>query len=307
MNASNFTDSVASTQATKDLPANVVKFLTQLQQSMMTEGAAYKAMAKSVKDEANRETLFKISDEITDQAESWEAYTGKKLKPDQGKVRHYARVARILGFTFAVKYMDKKKVKLVTHCEDLIDHLPEIKQLTDDECKRDKQLFALLNEKRLSYVGAMILGMNDAIVEITGTLAGLTLAMQNTRIIALSGLVTGIAATLSMAASEYLAERTDGKPDAKKSALYTGVAYALTVVLLLIPYLALPDNFYLLAMGIMLVVVVLILAAFNFYTSVAQDLPFKKRFGQMCAISLGVAALTFILGLLVKVFLGVDV
>lgn len=185
--------------------------------------------------------------------------------------------------------------------------MPEVEKMEADERDRDAKLFALLSEKRLSYVGAMILGMNDAIVEITGTLAGLTLAMQNTRLIALSGLITGVAATLSMAASEYLAERSDGKGDAAKSGLMTGGAYFITVVILLLPYLILDDKMYLLAMGIMLVLVVLILAGFNFYTSVARDVSFGKNFGQMCAISRGVAALSFVLGYAVRTFLGVDV
>ena len=80
----------------------------------------------------------------------------------------------------------------------------------------------------------MVLGMNDAMVEMTGTLAGLTLAMQNTRLIALSGLITGIAATLSMASSEYLSSKSEGRPDALKSASYTGIAYLVTVALLIL-------------------------------------------------------------------------
>ena len=52
----------------------------------------------------------------------------------------------------------------------------------------------------------------------------LTLAMQNTRLIALSGLITGIAATLSMASSEYLSSKSEGRPDAFKSATYTGIS-----------------------------------------------------------------------------------
>lgn len=87
----------------------------------------------------------------------------------------------------------------------------------------------------------------------------------------------------------------------------TGGAYFITVVILLLPYLILDDKMYLLAMGIMLVLVVLILAGFNFYTSVARDASFGKNFGQMCAISLGVAALSFVLGYAVRTFLGVDV
>ena len=58
----------------------------------------------------------------------------------------------------------------------------------------------------------MVLGMNDAMVEMTGTLAGLTLAMQNTRLIALSGLITGIAATLSMRRASTCRRRARGVP-----------------------------------------------------------------------------------------------
>lgn len=283
------------------------KVLLRIQQSETTEAAAYHAMASFIKDDANREALVKIADEVASQARALEAYTNSQVKPDERKVKRYARMAWLFGFTFAAKLMDRRKIKFVSHSKKLLDEIPEVEKMEADEQKREDELFGLLNEKRLSYVGAMILGMNDAIVEITGTLAGLTLAMQNTRLIALSGLITGVAATLSMAASEYLAERSDGKGDAAKSGLMTGGAYFITVVILLLPYLILDDKMYLLAMGIMLVFVVLILAAFNFYTSVARDVPFGKNFGQMCAISLGVAALSFVLGYAVRTFLGVDV
>lgn len=287
--------------------ADIQKILLRIQQSEMTEAAAYHAMADAIKDEHNREALTRVADEIASQAKALETYTNKQLAADERKVKRYARMARIFGFTFAAKLMDRRKIKFVNHSKKLLSEMPEVEKMQADEQKRDDELFALLNEKRLSYVGAMILGMNDAIVEITGTLAGLTLAMQNTRLIALSGLITGVAATLSMAASEYLAERSDGKGDAAKSGLMTGGAYFITVVILLLPYLILDDKMYLLAMGIMLVLVVLILAGFNFYTSVARDVSFGKNFGQMCAISLGVAALSFVLGYAVRTFLGVDV
>lgn len=287
--------------------ADIQKILLSIQQSEMTEAAAYHAMADAIKDEHNREALTRVADEIASQAKALETYTNKQLAADERKVKRYARMARIFGFTFAAKLMDRRKIKFVNHSKKLLSEMPEVEKMQADEQKRDNELFALLSEKRLSYVGAMILGMNDAIVEITGTLAGLTLAMQNTRLIALSGLITGVAATLSMAASEYLAERSDGKGDAAKSGLMTGGAYFITVVILLLPYLILDDKMYLLAMGIMLVLVVLILAGFNFYTSVARDVSFGKNFGQMCAISLGVAALSFVLGYAVRTFLGVDV
>ena len=152
-----------------------------------------------------------------------------------------------------------------------------------------------------------MLGLNDALVELTGTIAGLTFALANNRLVALSGIITGVSATLSMAASNYLAKRAEGNGEALKSSAYTGAAYLLTVVAIVLPYLLLPNELYLLAFGIMIFVVVLIILAFNYYISVAQDLPFLKRFGEMVAISLGVAALSFVIGLVAKQLLGIDV
>ena len=70
----------------------------------------------------------------------------------------------------------------------------------------------LIEEEHLNYIGSMVLGMNDALVELTGTLAGLTFALQNTRLIALTGFITGIAASFSMAASEYLSKNQKTVP-----------------------------------------------------------------------------------------------
>jgi VIT1/CCC1 family predicted Fe2+/Mn2+ transporter len=54
-------------------------------------------------------------------------------------------------------------------------------------------------------------------------------------------------------------------------------------------------------------VAVLIIFLFNYYISVAKDFDFKKRFGEMAAISLGVAGISFLIGVLIKQFVGVDV
>ena len=229
------------------------------------------------------------------------------MKPERGKVLRFSLIARVFGFTFAVKLMERGEEKAQISYEELAKEAPEALSIRADEESHEQALLAMLDEERLSYVGSMVLGMNDAMVEMTGTLAGLTLAMQNTLLIALSGLITGIAATLSMASSEYLSSKSEGRPDALKSASYTGVAYLVTVALLILPYLLFDESHYLWAMGTMVVIVLLILVVFNYYLSVAQDLPFKKRFGQMAGISLGVAALSFVIGILVKQFLGVDI
>lgn len=298
---------MASADHNARLSAEALSQIRVFQQNEVTEAEVYRRIAARTKDAGNRETLLRIAGEEAKHAAIWQSYTGEEMRPQAGKVRFYALLALVFGFTFAVKLMERGEAKAQVSYDDLAKEAPEALKIRDDEEAHEAALVDMLDEERLSYVGSMVLGMNDAMVEMTGTLAGLTLAMQNTRLIALSGLITGIAATLSMASSEYLSAKSEGRADALKSATYTGIAYLITVALLILPYLLFDASHYLWAMGTMIVIVLLILVVFNYYISVAQDLSFKKRFGQMASISLGVAALSFVIGILVKQFLGVDI
>jgi len=164
----------------------------------------------------------------------------------------------------------------------------------------------MLDEERLEYAGSIVLGLSDALVELTGALAGLTLALQNTQLIALSGLITGIAASMSMAASEYLSTRSEvTKKNPVRAAVYTGVAYICTVVLLILPYL-LFDNFYL-DLAIALTTAVIIIAVFNFYISIAKGESCRARFLEMAGLTLGVATISFIIGYFIRIWLGIEV
>jgi VIT1/CCC1 family predicted Fe2+/Mn2+ transporter len=179
--------------------------------------------------------------------------------------------------------------------------------IREQEEEHEAALLDMLDEERLQYVGSMELGLNDALVELTGSLAGFTFAMQNTRLTALSGLIIGISATFSMASSEFLAARSEGRDDALKSCSYTGVAYLITVILLIAPYLLFSSANFIPALICMLFIVILIIAGFTYYTSVAQDQPFKSRFLEMAIISVSVAVISFVVGILAKKFLGIDV
>ncbi len=175
-----------------------------------------------------------------------------------------------------------------------------------EESDHENALIQLLDEEMLSYMGSIVLGLNDALVELTGVLAGLTLALQNTKLIALTGLITGIAAALSMGASEYLSTKSEETvKNPIRASLYTCGAYLVTVLILILPYLVL-SNYYL-CLGCTLVAAVLIIALFNYYISVTKDVPFKGRFLEMAGLSLGVAGFSFLLGFVLRSFLGIDV
>ena len=286
-----------------DASLNIIK---QMQQNELTESVIYEEIAKFAKGDTNKATLRRLSQEEKAHYEIWKSYTGIEMKPEAMKVFKFKMLARILGFTFAVKLMENGEDHAQEEYARLASEVEESVMIRSQEEEHEAALLQMLDEERLQYVGSMVLGLNDALVELTGSLAGFTFAMQNTSLIALSGLIIGISATFSMASSEFLAARSEGRTDAFKSCTYTGIAYLLTVVALVTPYLLLGNEYYLVALACMLGIVILIIAGFTYYTSVAMDQPFKSRFMEMAGISISVAVLSFVVGILAKQFLGVD-
>lgn len=284
-----------------------LKIIKKMQQNELTESVIYEEIAKFAKGEENKETLRRLSREEKAHYEIWKKYSGIEMKSEIWKVFKYKLIARIFGFTFAVKLMENGEENAQEEYERLSNEVEESISIRMQEEEHEQALLAMLDEERLQYVGSMVLGLNDALVELTGSLAGFTFAMQNTRLIALSGLIIGISATFSMASSEFLAARSEGRSDALKSCTYTGVAYLVTVILLILPYLLFDSTHYMMALVTMLIIVILIIAGFTYYTSVAQDQPFKSRFMEMALISVSVAVLSFVVGILAKKFLGVDI
>ena len=291
---------------TTKVSATALAIIKRMQQNELTESVIYEKIAAFAKGEENKETLLRLAREEKAHYEIWKKYTGVDMTPEKAKVFKYTMIARILGFTFAVKLMEKGEENAQDEYELLAQEVAESAAIRLQEEEHETALLGMLDEERLQYVGSMVLGLNDALVELTGSLAGFAFALQNSRLIALSGLIVGISATFSMASSEFLAARSEGRTDALKSCSYTGIAYLLTVIALIAPYLIFPSTQYIPALICMLAVVILIIAGFTYYTSVAQDQPFKNRFLEMALISVSVAVVSFVVGILAKKFLGVD-
>lgn len=266
----------------------------------------YAFMAKREKNEENKKLLEQMSKDEKMHADVWKGITKKELKPNKLSILWFKILTVVMGFTFVVKTMQKKESLAQVGYEKMIKELPEAAQILEDERRHEKELYNMLDEERLHYIGAMVLGLNDALVELTGAIAGVTFALANTRLVALTGIITGVSATFSMAASNYLAERADNNPKALKSSIYTGMAYLVTVALLVLPYLLFPLHMYVAAFAVMIATVILIIMFFNYYISVAKEEPFFKNFATMAIISLSVAVISYIIGVLAKNLLGID-
>jgi VIT1/CCC1 family predicted Fe2+/Mn2+ transporter len=280
--------------------------LLALEKNEITEYHIYTRLAAVTTDPANRDVLLRIASEELGHYRIWQRYTGREAEPDRLRVLLYYSAARILGLTFAIRLMEGVERRAQTADSALSARYPEVGQILSNEESHERELVLLLNEERLRYTGSVVLGLNDALVEFTGTLAGLTFALQDTRLIAVTGLIMGVAASLSMAASEFLSQRSDETAeDPFRASVYTGTAYIVTVALLILPFLLLADPF--IALFFTLAGAVAVIFAFTFYIAVAKDLPFWRRFAEMILISLGISAISFMIGFAIRIFLHVSV
>ena len=287
-------------EVSKEIKQDLLVF----QRQDLTGGILYTYLAKKQKLQLNAELLLKMAKDEYEHYDLFKKYTGTDIKPYYIQILKFKILEFLLGITFAVKVLERQE-SLAQGAYVKQGALPGMAKVIQDEAKHEEDLSDFLKEDRLNYIGSVVLGLNDALVELTGALAGLTFALQDPDLIALTGTITGVAAAFSMAASEYLSIKTEENSKSPlKASFYTGLAYISTVVILILPFLILNNVFV--SLGLTLVGAVLIIASFNYYYTTVKNECFKRRFTEMLALSFGVAALSFGAGILLKKFFNVE-
>ncbi len=287
------------------LTAAVRGRILEAQKNEITEYHVYHRLAGLAKKEHNGRILRDIGNCERAHYDILRDLTGSDVAPDRLRVWFFYLVARFMGLTFGLKLMERGEGDAAEAYAELSGTIDGFERISREEAEHEERLIGIIDDEKLQYVGSIVLGLNDALVELTGALAGFTLALGDIRLIALAGLVTGIAGAFSMAASEYLSIKSGGEAlHPLRAAFYTGVTYLSTVLFLILPYLVL-DNPYV-SLGFTLANALLLIFLFTYYVSVAQDISFRKRFSEMAGISLGVAALTFGISYFVRLFFNFD-
>lgn len=282
------------------------KRILDIQRNEITESLVYKKLSSIVKNQQHSDILNRISNEEIKHYKYFKGLTNEEVSPNNIKIVMYVFISRLLGLNFGLKLMENGENKAQASYKELKEISPLIDEVLGDEKAHEKAIIDLIQEERLKYVSSIVLGLNDALVELSGALVGFTLALQNTRLVGIVGLITGIAASMSMASSEYLSTKheNEGKNPLRAS-IYTGIAYVGTVILLTIPYFFISNIYF--CLGIVIANVLLVILAFNYYISVAKNLSFKKRFIEMAGISIGIAAINFVIGLIIRKVFGIEV
>jgi VIT1/CCC1 family predicted Fe2+/Mn2+ transporter len=287
---------------------NQKKLLTA-QQNEINEYHTYEWLSRRIKDPGNRDIISRIARDELGHYEVLKKITQTDIQPQMIRVFWYRFISRIFGLSFGLRLMEKGEEVAESVYSRLKEDIPELADVFMDEQRHEAEILGMIKEQHIEYAGSMVLGLNDALMELTGALAGLTFALQNSKIIAITGFITGLAASMSMAASEYLSVREEADENTTKSslrsAIYTGVSYIITVLILISPYLLL-KNVYM-SLGFMMGLSVLIILSYNFYIATAKGLQLWRRFGEMAIISLCVAGISFLVGMVVRTVFDIEV
>lgn len=288
------------------LDREIKKQLIEIQKREITEHNIYDKLAHTVKDSHNKEILRKISREELNHYHLWKKYTQTEVKPDILRIWKYYLMSLIFGLTFTLKLMNLNDKSAQHKYNNFGEEIVDIEKIIKDEIEHENHLINLIEEEKLRYISSIVLGLNDALVELSGTLAGFSLALQHPKIVAMAGLIMGISASLSLGASEYLAVKAEGSnKNPIKALIYTALTYIVVVMVLIIPFLVFKNIF--ISLAFMLISVILLISLFTYFVSVAQEIKFKKRFSEMVIVCLGVAFVSFSIGFLVKRFFNIKI
>jgi vacuolar iron transporter family protein len=276
----------------------------------------YTALAQRFPDGTSRQMLSELAAQERSHVDFWLGITDvpeRRLQPSRLKHRILVAASVVLGPAFTIRWLERGEDKAIAAYKDLLDdgslspdQREKVAQMLREEEEHEQLLEAGVEDDRWLYLGAAVLGLNDALVELTGGLTGLASSISDPKLIGFAALVVGIAASMSMAASNFLSveigEESELQP--RRAAAYTGIAYIVVVVGLVLPFFLIADRRV--ALGISWASAVAIIAAFSYYSSVMQSTSFRRRFTVMLLLGLGVAVISFGIGRVLGSMIGIE-
>jgi VIT1/CCC1 family predicted Fe2+/Mn2+ transporter len=293
--------------------ANLADAAFESAEDEFTDYAVYRKLSQSGF-EKNREfkrTLARLAKMEYNHYKFWTKYCeGEKIGASAFKANLIVFLRFILGVTFAVKYLERGEARVIKKYKGLSHRIPSkdmraFKQMIADEEEHEREFYEQFDEPHIKYISFIVLGLADALVEIAGIHAGSLGIYDSTELAGLAGIIAGAAASIAMASAAYAQAKAGFKGSAAVSAVYTGISYFVTAVILATPYFL--TKIMLDALGASLVLAVLLIAFISFYGSVISGTVFHKDFIEVTSIMLGATVALYILGLAIRQLTGITI
>jgi VIT1/CCC1 family predicted Fe2+/Mn2+ transporter len=232
----------------------------------------------------------------------------REVKVSNLKVYFIIFLRLALGVTFAVKFLERHEMSTIKKYKDVARKIPkkdqaEFKRIIADEVGHENEFVKQFDEPHIRYISFIVLGLADALVEIAGIHAGSLGIYDRTELAGLAGIIAGAAASIAMASAAYAQAKTGFKGSATLSAIYTGISYFFTAVILATPYFL--TNVMVYALTASLIFAVVLTAFISFYGSVISGAGFKKDFIEITSIIFGATVALYLIGIVIGYITGV--
>jgi vacuolar iron transporter family protein len=279
--------------------------------------AIYQALAKSHRNgrRSQRQKLAPIFQTLSDTEyrhyEFWKKYSpNTEARVSKAKLYSLIVLEKILGATFAIKFLERHEKATIKEYEAIEQYIPpedraKFEEMLRDEEEHEASLAKQVQSSFVIYMSFVVLGLADAIVEISGIHAGSLGIYSSTELTGLAGVIAGAAASMAMASAAYAQAKQGFQGRAGISAAMTGVSYFVSAILLASPYFLTKDA--ILAMSVSLVIAVIILAFTNYYNSIISGANFLRDFLELAGIMFGATVLLLLLGEVIRHALGITI
>lgn len=270
----------------------------------------YKELAKIESVPEFRRILEALAQHELEDFEYWKQYAAQKeFHMDVWSLFIIKLMRRFLGLTFTAKFLELNERRAVHDYAEILNSVDEkmrsrIKEIIDREKSHEMKFIGQIKEDQVKFMGSMILGLNDALIELTGALFGFSFVFHRPHLAAAAGLVTGLAGSLSMASSAYLQARYESDKDSKRAALYTGLSYFSVVLVLVAPFWFFRNVYAPLAL--MTALTLAVIAGASYYTAVIYERKFRRQFLEMTMASVGVAFIAAATGFIFRKLTGIE-
>lgn len=272
----------------------------------------YLKMASSERNPMNRKLFSELARQEYEHYLFWSKFTGplKLSLRDNVKIKFLLAASRILGKIFIVKYLESKERatseiyrRLINDSRFTEEDKGTLKKIVEDEEAHEKEFLNQVDEYAVRYLGSMALGISDAMIEMSGVLAGFLGFTESSAQTGIAGLIVGVSASMSMAAASFLQAKHEKGKKPGSAALTTGIFYLSTVGLLTLPFFTGLPMLTALTFSILLTLVVL--AAFTFYSSTILGGKFAREYMENLLVIILVVVAGFVFGDVVKKLTGV--
>ncbi|MCE4606856.1 MAG: VIT1/CCC1 family protein [Desulfurococcales archaeon] len=270
----------------------------------------YRTLASREKNVERRMILEKLANEEYKHYLYWKKILGVECDAKVSRLFLWVVIVSriILGLTFTLKMLERGEEETIEEYKNYIGSLEgeekqELESIIEDEVMHESSLMSQIDETVVKYMSFIVLGLADAIVEITGVHAGFLGVTSSTIVAGIAGLVVGFSAAISMASAAYLQAKHDFERNPVSSALVTGLSYIGAVIILASPYFATYNM--VLAFTVSVSFAVTLIATFTFYGSVVFDKRFLREFLESTGLMLGTAFAAYFFGEILGVYFGV--